>query len=1190
MRVYDTYISEFSTYIIDNRIDQGDVIRGYLPENSRIISIDEAEDLISEIANALQNDSLKSIHVFTHGSAGEIAFSGGTINARTLLARAGEFHKRTQAGCDLFLYGCEIGSGTEGAAFVSLLSDLTGFNVSASSRPVGAAELGGQWDLDVRSGTPRARPLSVPDYPGLLAAPTLGGLQPLALAEGDTVALAPSLTVSGGSSYSGGSITFAVGSAQTGDQLSLLSDGDVTAAGAISVQNGTVYYGTGSDRIQVGVVDTIENGLNGQPLTIRFVREFINAGFESGTTGWTVGTQQVVLGTTYINGILTPTDPTIAPNSNGDDTPPSSFTYSHQISASEYSEGAHSLRLFSSGTTGLGFDVVHGPYAYSNTFSASTGDTFTLDWRAVNGGDAFDVFGYLMNADGSQSIVVINATGASASATQPWTEVSVTVPNSGNWFFVFVAGTYDFSGGRAAGGSLYIDNFRVGIGGLTDAVVSAIAGNVSYHADDEAPTARALTVSVADGAGDVETITASVSVANVNARPTGSVTLVGILAEDQTLSLANSLSDEDGIGSGFTYQWQSLGADGTWSNITGATAATFTLTQSQLGLSVRAVVRYVDGDGVLEQVTTPASSPIANVNDLPVGDVTLQGYAARNQILVAQEAVTDEDGRSESSFRWQRLGADGVWRDIDGAVGSTHRLTAADVGFRVRAVLDYVDGQGTAEHVASTPTDVVAAANSAPVVAADMFTLPVGQDAIRLDLTANDSDADGDRLTITQINGQDVSLGQPIIVSGGTVERTADDHILFTPFLTHGGTVSFTYTLSDAMGGTATGQVTGNVEQAGAWQDSVGPAITQAQDVLGLSDALDINGLIYIASVVAPGALDTRAVDLATPGYIRAPGTELTQADLSPDSAQLLSSVITIWLAQSSSVLGIAVADGDGVWRSSVEQSLLFQTELATAGNVGIAYGTDGADLQGLPTTGWTRSLALQSLRPDFSEETVKSWDRYTQGHLLQNELQTDTEIGVNFDGAGGQTPQAALTAQIGLLDFMNADSTSAVTVARPVAIAQTIGGDDDQVALVQMRQNGTYDVSLMLYRVDDLVGTINGVRAGDAGYADAAVSRAYATQDGSLTLQGGGYGKFAENRIVGVDNGDIIAMRLTTSAGGEFYSFASANSDGAVTHLWNYGLNVWGWEDVAGGGDRDFNDLVVRLDFVSAQLDTLLG
>jgi len=31
------------------------------------------------------------------------------------------------------------------------------------------------------------------------------------------------------------------------------------------------------------------------------------------------------------------------------------------------------------------------------------------------------------------------------------------------------------------------------------------------------------------------------------------------------------------------------------------------------------------------------------------------------------------------------------------------------------------------------------------------------------------------------------------------------------------------------------------------------------------------------------------------------------------------------------------------------------------------------------------------------------------------------------------------------------------------------------------------------------------------------------------------------------------------------------------------YGLNTWGWEDTFGGGDQDFNDLVVQLDFTSA-------
>jgi hypothetical protein len=52
------------------------------------------------------------------------------------------------------------------------------------------------------------------------------------------------------------------------------------------------------------------------------------------------------------------------------------------------------------------------------------------------------------------------------------------------------------------------------------------------------------------------------------------------------------------------------------------------------------------------------------------------------------------------------------------------------------------------------------------------------------------------------------------------------------------------------------------------------------------------------------------------------------------------------------------------------------------------------------------------------------------------------------------------------------------------------------------------------------------------------------------------------------------------------FWAFAQANEMVAgqtVGHLWNYGLNTWGWEDTFGGGDHDFNDLVVQLDFTSA-------
>ena len=59
--------------------------------------------------------------------------------------------------------------------------------------------------------------------------------------------------------------------------------------------------------------------------------------------------------------------------------------------------------------------------------------------------------------------------------------------------------------------------------------------------------------------------------------------------------------------------------------------------------------------------------------------------------------------------------------------------------------------------------------------------------------------------------------------------------------------------------------------------------------------------------------------------------------------------------------------------------------------------------------------------------------------------------------------------------------------VARPVAVAETAGAADDTIAIVRVRQNGENSLSLTFYRVDDLAGTIDGLRAGQAGYAAAA-------------------------------------------------------------------------------------------------------
>ena len=272
-------------------------------------------------------------------------------------------------------------------------------------------------------------------------------------------------------------------------------------------------------------------------------------------------------------------------------------------------------------------------------------------------------------------------------------------------------------------------------------------------------------------------------------------------------------------------------------------------------------------------------------------------------------------------------------------------------------------------------------------------------------------------------------------------------------------------------------------------------------------------------------------------------------------------------------------------WRSTDAQSLLFQSTSPANEDISLNFSK-------IPTTltttasaayAWSSQFAQQSLQSDFSADLVTMFDGQAQGTLYQAQVAAGADVSVKIGGTATSPPQAALTADYGFVDFANADGS--VEVARPVAIAQTAGGADGMDVVVRLRQNGMNDSSITFFKVDDYTGTIQGLAPGSAGYAAAAAARAYETEAGTASITGGGYGQYSQTEITSVNNGDIIAMSLT-SAGHTYWSFALANEqvDGAsVGHVWNYGLNTFGWEDLYGGGDRDYNDLVVQLDFTSA-------
>ncbi|AJG14247.1 peroxidase family protein [Pseudomonas putida] len=138
-----------------------------------------------------------------------------------------------------------------------------------------------------------------------------------------------------------------------------------------------------------------------------------------------------------------------------------------------------------------------------------------------------------------------------------------------------------------------------------------------------------VVVSYVDDFGVQESIASDIldPVANVNDAPTGAVLISDTTPDQgQTLTaLTGSIADLDGLGA-FSFQWQQ-NIGGTFSNIAGATAATFTPGFEQGNRQLRVVVSYTDAFGTLETLTSAATAAV-----VPPAGVVLVGTAGANTL------------------------------------------------------------------------------------------------------------------------------------------------------------------------------------------------------------------------------------------------------------------------------------------------------------------------------------------------------------------------------------------------------------------------------------------------------------------------------------------------------------------------------------------------------------------------------
>jgi len=118
--------------------------------------LDAGQDGLAQIAGILAGRSgLDAVHIITHGAAGALDLGALSLGAGDLGAHQAELAaigaSLTPDG-DILLYGCDIGAGTAGRAFIDNLAVRTGADVAASANLTGAEALGGDWRLEVASG------------------------------------------------------------------------------------------------------------------------------------------------------------------------------------------------------------------------------------------------------------------------------------------------------------------------------------------------------------------------------------------------------------------------------------------------------------------------------------------------------------------------------------------------------------------------------------------------------------------------------------------------------------------------------------------------------------------------------------------------------------------------------------------------------------------------------------------------------------------------------------------------------------------------------------------------------------------------------------------------------------------------------------------------------------------------------
>ncbi len=318
--------------------------------------------------------------------------------------------------------------------------------------------------------------------------------------------------------------------------------------------------------------------------------------------------------------------------------------------------------------------------------------------------------------------------------------------------------------------------------------VQVNGGNtITYTPDSDFNGSDAFTYTISDGNGGTNTGTVNVTVNPINDAPVAIDDTVGT-NEDNAVVISVLINDSDVDLNTITVNGTTDPANGSV-QINGGTTITYTPNQHYFGPDS---FTYTIEDGAGGTDTATVNVTVGSVNDAPN--------------VVADSASTNEDNAviitvlgNDSDVEGDTLTVDSATDPANGNViinGDNTITYTPDADFNGGDSFTYtvIDGNGGSNTALVSVT--VNAVNDNPVANSDIANTNE-DNAIIINVLDNDTDVDLDTLTVVSTS----------TASNGTVGINGGTTITYTPNAHYFGVDSFTYSISDNNGGSATGTV-----------------------------------------------------------------------------------------------------------------------------------------------------------------------------------------------------------------------------------------------------------------------------------------------------------------------------------------------------------------------------------------------